>query len=300
MTIMTRSVHRNASGFTLVELLVVIAIIGVLVGLLLPAAQKIRETAHRVSCSNNLRQIGLALHEYHDTKGALPASTTLTPSNQSWVPFILPFIEQQPIFDQYNFTLRWNDVAQTAVANPLKVFQCPSCPMQDRVDTTYIAPQPACSDYAAVRGVSGLLVSVGLIPPTADLRGAMIPNARTQLTDITDGTSSTILIGEDAGRPQLWNVGQVVPGIYVNGGGWADPGAAFRVNGSSYDGTNAFVGPCALNCTNNHEFYSFHTAGANALFADGSVHLLQNDTTIVVMAALATRSGGEVITASID
>jgi prepilin-type N-terminal cleavage/methylation domain-containing protein/prepilin-type processing-associated H-X9-DG protein len=295
---MTCSARPRCAGFTLIELLVVIAIIGVLIGLLIPAVQMIRESAHRTTCSNNLKQIGLALHQYHDTNGYFPCSSVAIPSNQSWVPYILPYIEQQPLFSQFNFFLNWNDVNQTAIATPLKIFQCPSCPMQDRVDTTYVAPQPACGDYGAVRGVANILITVGLIPPTGDLRGAMLPTVHTQLTDISDGTSSTILVGEDAGRPQLWNNGQLVPGIYVPGGGWADPSSGFRINGSSFDGTNAFVGPCALNCTNNHEFYSFHPNGAHALFADGSVHLLQNATNIAVMAALGTRSGGEVISGS--
>jgi prepilin-type N-terminal cleavage/methylation domain-containing protein/prepilin-type processing-associated H-X9-DG protein len=292
---MIRFRRRPTAGFTLVELLVVIAIIGVLVGLLLPAVQKVREVAQRVSCSNNLKQIGLALHNYHNDRNFLPASTTNIPTRQSWVPYILPYIEQQPVYDLYNFNLNWNDAGQTAIATPLKVFQCPACPMTDRYDTTYTNPQPACGDYGAIRGVSGLLITVGLIPPTPDLRGALLPNAKTQLTDITDGTSTTIMIGEDAGRPQLWNVGQMVPGAYVPGGGWADPSSTFTINGSSYDGTNFFIGPCAISCTNNHEFYSFHTTGANALFADGSVHLLNSNTSIVTMAALATRSGGEVV-----
>jgi prepilin-type N-terminal cleavage/methylation domain-containing protein/prepilin-type processing-associated H-X9-DG protein len=290
---MIRTIRNRAVAFTLVELLVVVAIIGVLVGLLLPAVQKIRETAHGISCSNNLKQIGLALHSYHDSKNFLPASDTAIPTSQSWVPYILPYIEQEPLYNQYNFNLNWTDVNQTAVATPLKVFQCPSCPIQDRVDTTFTNPQPACGDYGATRGVSPLLVTVGLIPAPADFRGALYRNAKTQLTDITDGTSSTIMIGEDAGRPQLWNAGQLVPGGYASGGPWASPN--FTVNGSSYDGSISNVGPCGINCTNNREFYSFHPAGANAVFADGSVHMLRANIPLTVLTALVTRSGAEVV-----
>jgi prepilin-type N-terminal cleavage/methylation domain-containing protein len=289
---------RPRAGFTLIELLVVIAIIGILVGLLLPAVQKVREAANRASCLNNLKQLGLALHVYHDANNTFPAAALRgIPETQSWVPSALPYLEQQPLSDLYFFNLAWYDPAnQPAVSTPLKIFQCPSAPGGTRFDTTWPS-QPACGDYNATTAVSGILLQVGLIPPTPDLRGALVRDATTRIADITDGTSTTIMLGEDAGRPQLWNAGSLVPDGYIWGGGWADSHGPFAVSGSSTDGSIIRGGPCAINCTNATEFYAFHPAGANAVFADGSGRLLPSSMSISVLAALTTRSGGEAVDA---
>jgi prepilin-type N-terminal cleavage/methylation domain-containing protein/prepilin-type processing-associated H-X9-DG protein len=290
---MRKKTFPNSLGFTLIELLVVIAIIGVLVGLLVPAVQKVREAANRTVCSNNLRQIGIALHNYHGTNHHFPPSDTKKPRKHSWIAFTLPYFEQDPLYKQYNFNANWYDpLNQPAVSIQLKVFQCPSVPQQNRVDPNYPS-QPACGDYNATNGVAVGLVLVGLVPST-DLRGVMERDNTTRLTAITDGTSNTIMVAEDAGRPQLWNVGRVVPGGYAYGGGWADGRGPFILNGSSQDGSFPY-GPCAMNCTNNNEVYSFHTGGAMALFADASVRFLHNGINIKTMAALMTRSGGEVV-----
>jgi prepilin-type processing-associated H-X9-DG protein len=210
------------------------------------------------------------------------------------VAFILPYIEQQPLYNQYKFSVNW--VARSnrpAVSTPLKVFQCPSTPISDRVDTQTRSPV-ACGDYNATRGVSKDLVTLGLIPPTPDLRGVLVKNSPTRLTDVTDGTANTILVAEDAGRPDLWNAGHLVPGGYATGGGWADTRGPFFLNGASADGSIS-PGPCPINCTNDREIYSFHTAGANVLFTDGHVQFLQANTNISIVAALITRAGAEVI-----
>jgi prepilin-type N-terminal cleavage/methylation domain-containing protein/prepilin-type processing-associated H-X9-DG protein len=295
---MTTRPLQPRAGFTLIELLVVIAIIGILVGLLLPAVHKIREAANRMSCCNNLKQLGLALHQYHDTNLFFPAAALRgVPERQAWVPSVLPFVEQQPLSNSYVFNLAWFDPAnQPAVATPLKIVQCPSTPGGSRFDTAF-SFQPACGDYNATTAVSAILIQVGLIPATSDLRGVLVRNATTRMADITDGTSTTIILGEDASRPQLWNVGSLVPDGYVWGGGWADAHGPFAVSGASTDGSIARGGPCGVNCTNFTEFYAFHPAGANAVFADGSVRLIQASINISVLAALTTRSGGEVVTA---
>jgi prepilin-type N-terminal cleavage/methylation domain-containing protein/prepilin-type processing-associated H-X9-DG protein len=294
---MYRRMTREPAGFTLIELLVVIAIIGVLISLLLPAVQKVREAAARAQCLNNLKQIGLALHNYHDTQKHFPPSDTNRPERRhSWVTFILPFLEQGPLYSRYNFKADWYDLRnQPVVSTQLQLLQCPSAPFQNRIDPAYPS-LPACGDYNATNGVEPGLVAAGFVPPT-DLRGVLLSNQTTRITDITDGTSSTILITEDAGRPQLWNAGKPVPGGYAAGGAWADRRGPFTLSGSSLDGTTPF-GPCGINCTNDNEVYSFHTGGADALFVDGSVRFIYSTVSIRTLAALITRSGGEVAPSS--
>jgi prepilin-type N-terminal cleavage/methylation domain-containing protein/prepilin-type processing-associated H-X9-DG protein len=291
-----REKRNQRCGFTLIELLVVIAIIGILIALLLPAVQKVREAASRTSCTNNLKQIGLALHNYHDTNRNFPPSSTSKPSKRhSWVAFVLPYFEQDPLYKRYNFAKNWYAPSNSkAVASQLTIFQCPSTPTTNRVDSTF-TPNAACVDYNATRGVSPDLVRVGLVPST-DLKGVLTKNKGTRMGQITDGTSNTIIVAENAGRPLLYNAGNQVPG-YVVGGPWADETGPFYLNGSSADGT-VTPGPCPMNCTNDKEVYSFHPDGANVLFADGSVHFIRSSITIANMAALITRSGGELISAT--
>ncbi len=278
------------SGFTLIELLVVIAVIGILIAMLVPAVQKVRESAARTTCTNNLKQIGLALHQSHDVQRFFPAAKTSTPKC-SWVPSILPYLEQQDLYTQYNFKADWTDKSnRLVVATQLTMFQCPSTTEGPRVDTKYKS-KPACSDYNATTDVSRKLALLGIVPPSGDLRGVLVGNQTTRRSAITDGSSNTIIIAEVAGRPDLWNAGHKVVGN-VPGGAWAAHQGPFGLNGSSNDGS-IHNGYCPMNCTNDNEIYSFHSGGANALFADGSVHFLEASVGINTMAALITRAGGE-------
>jgi prepilin-type N-terminal cleavage/methylation domain-containing protein/prepilin-type processing-associated H-X9-DG protein len=289
---MSRIKPNRRPGFTLIELLVVVAIIGVLVALLLPAVQKVREAANRVTCANNLRQIALALHNYESTNGYFPASNTSGPAKRhSWMTFLLPYIEQQTVYQGYNINKNWYAPSnRKPVMAQFKIYQCPSTPDHNRVDAAY-PTQPACGDYNAIKGVSPELVAIGLVSGT-NLQGVLVKNMNTRIADITDGTSNTIMVAEDAGRPELWTAGLQVAGASTVGGAWADDQGPFFLNGSSYDGTNA-LGPCAINCTNDKEVYSFHGQGANVIFADGSVQFLRSSINIQVMAALVTSQGGE-------
>ena len=288
--------RKIGHGFTLIQLLVVIAILGALVGLLLPAVQKVREAANRSACANNLRQLALALHDFHDFNGYLPESNDVVPAHHSWAYFVLPRIEQNALYDLYNPNSNWfNVINRNAVETQVRVFQCPSAPFPDRTDPSFLFP-PACADYTVTKGVNEILILIGLVPPTPDLRGALTEAETTRFTDITDGLSNTIMLAEDAGRWQLWHQNVLVPleqGGYASGGGWADDKNPISLVGSTYDGNTFSGGPCPMNCTNSNEMYSFHRGGANTAFADGSVHFLNESMQISVLAALITRSGGE-------
>jgi prepilin-type N-terminal cleavage/methylation domain-containing protein/prepilin-type processing-associated H-X9-DG protein len=287
-------------GFTLIELLVVIAIIAVLIGLLLPAVQKVREAASRTKCSNNLRQLGLALLQYENTHEKFPPGQWDGPpgQNHGWAPFILPYIEEQQLYNLYRWDLWSADpLNQPVVAHQLPIFQCPSAPEQNRFMTFGVFQdngQGACGDYAPTFSVDPVLVVQGLIaPPPADYQGLLAPNQMTTMSQIADGTSNTILLTEDAGRPRLWQDGRPGPDQTVIGGPWQAYNNGIIVKGSNRDGTGDW-GSCAINCTNDRELYSFHPSGANAAFADGSVHFLKADLSIRILAALVTRAGGEV------
>jgi prepilin-type N-terminal cleavage/methylation domain-containing protein/prepilin-type processing-associated H-X9-DG protein len=301
---------RRRRGFTLIELLVVIAIIGVLIGLLAPAVMKVREAANRMSCTNNLKQFGLALHDFHDAhgkfppgqvQGPLPAAGVTQAVHHGWGPFILPHIERQNLFNKYHWEV-WeaSPLNGDVVATPLKVFQCPSAPPARFVTSwpyDYPGGKAACGDYAPTWSVDPVLVPQGLIAQApADYRGILVPNQMTRIADITDGASNTLMLTEDAGRPQFWHAGHEVPG-QINGGPWVAFYSGFVVRGSKYDGTSS-PGPCAINCTNDHEVYSFHPGGANAVFTDGHVRFLSAGMSLRTLAALVTRAGGEVVSSS--
>jgi prepilin-type N-terminal cleavage/methylation domain-containing protein/prepilin-type processing-associated H-X9-DG protein len=310
MTVEEFVMFRLRQAFTLIELMVVIAIIAVLIGLLIPAVQKVREAGNRMSCANNLKNLGLALHNFHDlhrkfppgqVAGPFPDAGVTNAVNHGWGPFILPFIDEQARFDQYDWEVDTSDrLNQPVVTIPLKMFQCPSAE-PDRFFTkgpsSAYGGKNACGDYAPTWYVDAILVEAGLIAQPRDRNGVLQPNHMTRLREITDGTSQTILLTEDAGRPRLWRVGRPGPDQTVQGGPWAAFNSGIILQGSTDDGTIR-PGSCAISCTNEREVYSFHPGGANAVFADGSVRFLQAGMSIQVLAALITRAGGEVVPGS--
>jgi prepilin-type N-terminal cleavage/methylation domain-containing protein/prepilin-type processing-associated H-X9-DG protein len=285
-------------GFTLVELLVVLAIIAVLLGLLLPAVQRVREAANRMKCANNLKQLGLALHGFADdhdgrfppvkVSGPVPQVGVYGPTNHGMGVFLLPFIEQQPLYEKYRWELNGGDPGNQAVAaHPLKIFQCPSAPAQDRT-MSITGGKGACGDYAPTERVAPALASPGRY------QGVLEQNVLMPITAITDGTAFTILLTEDAGRPQWWLAGRPDPASVVTGCGWTGFNNPLAIQGSADNG-RVRPGPCALNCTNDGEVYSFHPGGANAVFADGHVQFLRAGMDIRTLAALVTRAGGEIV-----
>ncbi len=301
-------------GFTLIELLVVIAIIAILIGLLLPAVQKVREAASRMSCTNNLKQMALACVNYEGVNQKFPASNTNVAPFNGWAALILPQLEQENVRNIYVFTANWYDPANaTARAVPVKTFLCPSA-NGSRVGLSDFAGVPgspftgAAWDYTNVAVVApALLTYLGYAdgPLFANTWRGVMSSKGSTVAEITDGLSNSILITEDANRPEFWVKGKRVtdlapvgyggagPGA-VFGGVWADHQKGFGIDGASADGFMP-VGECAINCTNSFEVYAFHPNGANAAMADGSVRFLRDTMTIRTLAALSTRAGGEVV-----
>jgi prepilin-type N-terminal cleavage/methylation domain-containing protein/prepilin-type processing-associated H-X9-DG protein len=291
-------ITRKSRAFTLIELLVVIAIIAVLIGLLVPAVQKVREAASRISCTNNLKQLGLGLHNYQSTYGLFPVGYSTVPPEHSWTARMLPYIEQDNVAKLYNYNLNWDHPANyTAIRNQLKLYNCPSTPMGLRFDMT-IAAGPACGDYSSVNAIKsfvaincfGLIGNINKDDPR--IVGCLVRDTACRIADITDGTSNTIMVAEDAGRPQFYATGGKLLGV-LKEGGWADPNAAFSIDGANQDGT--VPGGCPMNCSNNSEVYSFHTNGANVVLADGSCHFLKSSISLCGLAAMVTRAGNEII-----
>jgi prepilin-type N-terminal cleavage/methylation domain-containing protein/prepilin-type processing-associated H-X9-DG protein len=276
-------------GFTLIELLVVIAILAVLVGLLMPAVQKVREAAARLQCKNNLKQIGLGLHNYHGAQQCFPPGylapapysdgATDTVPGWGWAAFLLPYLEQDTLYRQINFSqpIAAMPAAQTLV----KLYLCPSdltppgaFPVPDGFGHSVCLAAP--SSYAACCG-SDASDTVG---PTGD--GVFYRDSRARITDITDGTSSTILIGE---RPWchangIW-AGAVSGGVIQRGqynpcqpvvpGAWF-PAATLVLAHAHLN--NALVDPDGS--AGMDDFGSRHPGGSNFVFADGSVHFLRS------------------------
>lgn len=312
---------KTQSGFTLIELLVVIAIIAVLIGLLLPAVQKVREAASRIKCANNLKQLGLAMLSYHDTAGTFPPAyinkgpygTSGFNFTHGWAPFLLPYIEQQALYSLYHWDVPvYAPGNQPVVSRHLPIFQCPSAAEQDRYMTTgpfaFFGTKGACGDYTIALGVAAVLPSLGWVDPVGDERGALTntstpalgfsPNPTgTCFASIVDGTSTTILLAEDAGRPRRWLAGRAGPDKVLEGGPWDHFKGPIILQGSTFDGSSK-PGPCALNCSNDQEVYAFHTGGANAAFVDGHIQFLKVGMDIRILARLITRAGGEVVSDS--
>jgi prepilin-type N-terminal cleavage/methylation domain-containing protein len=342
-------------GFTLIELLVVIAIIAILIGLLLPAVQKVREAAARMSCSNNMKQMGLAALNYESSYGTLPPSLIVTLGSapgapgqpgypypgieHSWAVSLLPYIEQGNLAQMYNMNFPFLSSPslvpgtpdnQSVIKTYVKTFICPSAPRAAGVLCTstftfgpFKAPfQAAPSDYATNSSINqGSVTFFGYPNGTSQsqLFSAMRPQFRGaglalaglaplepfKIVEITDGTSNTFLICEDAGRPDRWIAGKLVSTGTQNDGGWGDPNSDYgldgvTVNNSTSPPTSSSPGNCVINCDNDNETYAFHTGGANHVFTDGSVRFVKSSVSPQTYAALITAQGGGLTAAEVS
>lgn len=299
-------------GFTLIELLVVLAVLAIFIAMLLPAVQQARESARRTRCTNNLRQIGIALHQFEGARTYLPPaaldrvsvpsfahSTLQVPieAEHGWLAFLLPFFEQSMLHDRYQLPWDWrSEPNRVARETALQTLQCPSTPSPRRHDRgSYHGQswQAMTTDYGVLSGVDPNLKYRDLIDE-ATMRaphGMLRRNELAKLADNLDGTSQTAWIAEDAGRPDRYRARLQRVAGYVAGGGWPSANNYFVVHGASSEGTGA--GPCPINCTNDNEIYSFHSRGALALFGDGAVHFLPANVDMRVLASIVTIAAGE-------
>lgn len=317
---------KQRSGFTLIELLVVIAIIAVLIGLLVPAVQKVREAANRMQCQNNLKQLGLAGHNYAGTNGSLPAGATQNLSQWafSFQAQLLPFVEQDNLKNLVNFTVpltlgsggsqTLNPVQQPAAKSQVKLFLCPS----DSAPALY---QNNGADWTPNNYMVNMGTGTAAQSLAVENDGLVWYTSKIRLTDILDGTTNTLLMSEALRGNNIQTTGAKPDDPkrqYASFGGGGNPplmSDAFCAGGTRWAGTrgsswlwgrefnvcfttthlpNQAITDCGNNGSGFYKAASLHTGGVNSLMADGSVRFVRESITLAVWRGLSTRQGGEV------
>ncbi len=318
--------RNTADAFTLVELLVVIAIIGILIGLLLPAVQSAREAARRMQCSNNMRQIGLALHNYHASHrvfppGSIVSDAKCTPANSTkrqapWTVQILPYLEQEALYRQFNmaghFAALQDDSppepsdSEAAQNTPLTVFKCPSDPAPQEGDPS--------SNYMGVQGGGPESAAQCLTGPTVNRRvrfnnGVLFTNSAVRIGHVSDGTSNTFLVGES----RWWSYEHT----NVGWPSWFSWASADRTAGSSshtivlaaavdplnnplvdynsaqgwIDSSGSYTNSMYLG-THTRCFGSRHPGGCHMAMTDGSVHFFSENMALATYRGMGARNDG--------
>ena len=229
---------------------------------------------------------------------------------------ILPYIEQEALYKKYEGIYsafptatgasrrNWDHPDMTSIyQTKMNILNCPSTPGTQPISgkATSVYTNAYTSDYNVMNGVeianAPNAYLLGLIPYTlndSSRRGILDFSFQTTMAAITDGTSNTMLIVEDAGRPNRYAKGKITPGTAISGAVWTDDGGTFTLHGYSTDGITS-GGPCASNCSNNNEIYSFHNGGANVVFGDGSTRFFKESISVGVVAAAITKSNGEIV-----
>ncbi len=293
--------QRHRRAFTLIELLVVIAIISVLIALLLPAVQQAREAARRSQCINNQKQLGLALHNYHDTFNVFPPGwigvqsgrpNTEGPSGFAWASHLLPNLDQAPLYNQINFKASLldssNDIARKSV---LAAFRCPSDPSTDTWQlgeegnpTNILATLPTANYVGSFGSVGAeVLCIVAPFPASQCLGdGVFSHNSKLRIADITDGMSNTVMLGEHRSDKKL---------------NWHSTWVGLVPRGEEATARFLAVSDHTPNSPALHidDFSSWHTGGVHLLFGDGRVRFLTQNVDLGIFRAIATRAGSEII-----
>lgn len=295
---------KTRRGFTLIELLVVIAIIAILVGLLLPAVQKVRESASRAKCTNNLKQLGLGLISSHDTHGAFPAGGR-TDNGLSWRVYVLPYVEQDGLFKLFDLGPgNWNGGPNKEgpnkmihALNKIPAFNCPSLTdsfAANGSSTLGDGRRTYTSDYHGVAGpkgtnpVTGNAYQVQANPAGQGgfaLQGILTYDSKTKFSHITDGTSNTLLVGEISVK---WN------GVYLasDGADWTR-GVGLTNGMAGCRNVNYAMNTPYNGVFNDISFGSRHLLGSNFVYADGGVRFLRDNIDLVVYKSTASMNGGE-------
>lgn len=286
--------HATRRGFTLIELLVVIGIIAILIAILLPAVQQAREAARRTSCRNNMKQIGLALHNYHDRAGSFPPSHIYDATGKTswfgWRLMILPELEQTPLHERFDTSGdAFSDASLIAnrewTATKVTTYMCPSDPRSDSVYQSYVGGSVgtvghAHSNYFGSRGSQRNAPGDGMFPDR---------NIALKMRDVTDGTSNTIFVGE---RPVDRDG---VFGWWPAGRGIVEPIIGHRGLGDCVIDSWEGLYPSNLNgIQGQFQWWSVHPGGAHFLLVDGSVRFMSYSMNHQLLLRLTTRSGGEV------
>ncbi len=300
---------KNRTAFTLIELLVVIAIIAILIALLVPAVQKVREASARTQCSNNLKQIGLALHSYHDRIGAFPPGykTDVADDNSDlgpgwgWAALLLDDLEQTNVKNQIRLDVAIGDPVNAQIAGTtIALYQCPSEQKTDAFavidDTGMPMATVGRASYVAMNGV------LGVSSDAFDNNGAFLRNTSMRIADIADGLSNTLFVGERSSDMSSVTWTGAVPNGIVPAQRYTDP--ADQLANSEAASALTLAHGSRDHLPNNPLVFdadataSFHIHGVNFLLGDGSVRFITSDINGDVYEALLTRAGGEAVSAS--